>query len=451
MEGKNYDVDHRLHVEEELLGALIALAANKEIQLAVKKHNVIASDFYLKIHREIFQATYDVMNSGNEPNPSAVVQYRNQEYRNNNSKEFRFAIMNIIQKALCTASSFEQNLFILKQYVIMDFWNDIAHNMLYGNWNGRDVLVVGDNAIAEYNSLYKRLTSNLVHMDEDSYASEIAGKVKRHLKGLSTGVSTCIPIVDQFTNGYSPGEVIVLAGRPGQFKTSYALISGWNTSKRGNPVLFFSLEMPKNQLKSKIISLETGIPYKDIKSGNLTSEELQDVIRVDKYIDSSNFYILDKVKTIEDMVEQTEYYVQKFGVKLMMMDYIQRTKTRDKMDMRIMITVITRELKSIAKDNYIPVLALSQLSRSVENRDNKRPRLSDLKESSSIEEDADIVQFLFRQAYYDQQAGQVPAFSELFATELIFAKGRDLGTTMLKLFINPIDMTINSYNFNGDY
>jgi replicative DNA helicase len=235
-------------------------------------------------------------------------------------------------------------------------------------------------------------------------------------------------------------------------KTTYALISGWNSAMAGNVVVFFSLEMPANQLKSKLIGLLTGIDYRRIKKGSLSSEELSAVLEADKYIDASNFHIDDKAKTIEEITERSANYIKNFGAKLFFLDYIQRTTSRDsKVQIRELVTIISRECKSIARDNYVAFVALSQLSRAVEARPNKRPKLSDLKESSSIEEDADIVAFLFRQAYYDEMEGQQPGFSEMFHTEFIVAKGRDIGTDVIHLFINPINMTINGYNSQGEY
>ena len=119
--------------------------------------------------------------------------------------------------------------------------------------------------------------------------------------------------------------------------------------------------------------------------------------------------------------------------------------------MRLMVTVITRDLKSIAKDNYQAVIALSQLTRAVDRRDNKRPILGDLKESSSIEEDADIVAFLYNQSYYDKQANLIPIPSELYHTEFIIGKGRDVGTGTIHLWLNPIEMFVSTYNSSGIY
>jgi len=456
-EYNNYDIDHRYQVEAQILGTIMNVDRDTEVRSIVEAHNVRVKDFRLEAHKDICSAIFECYKQNAVPTVVAVGQFRPEKYRLNNYKEFEIELAKVLFAGTYSINTLEHDIFILKQYVIMDFWNWNAHDVLYGNWNGRDVLQVSDNIIAEYNSLFERMTINLKRnetVEENDYNAEIRQKVAKQRVGQSVGVSTTVEVIDDFMSGYSPGELIILAGRPGMGKTTFALISAWETSKLGNPVLFFSLEMPKNQLKSKIISLETKIPYKKIKAGMLTDEELQRVEACSKFIDDSlYFFILDKVTTIEEISRKTEEYVRDKGVKAVFIDYIQRCKSEEgKMDPRILITLISRECKSMAKENYIPVIALSQLNRSVESRHNKRPMLSDLKESGSIEEDADIAVFLYRQAYYDKDLpGATIPYSELFHTEFIFAKGRDLGTTTIHIFLDAIQMTISAYSYTGSY
>jgi len=450
--GKNYDLEHRLRVEAEILGIIMTSNQESEIVEIIFNQNLSLKDFYSPLHRGIYEAILTCIEKVAYPSIVNVGQFRPDVFRLNNFKEFEDYLVHTMHLGMVAPVNLSHAMFILKQYVLMDFWNKNAQDVLYGNWNGRDVIQVGDTIVNEYKTIWGRMTERLKIETEGAYENEIRIKVAKRLKGQAIGVSTTVDIIDDFITAYSPGELVIIAGRPGMGKTTYALISAWNTSKLGNAVIFFSLEMPKNQLKSKIISLETGIDYHRIKSGDITSEELKRVIECDKYIENSNFHILDKIKTIEEISKKTEEYVKKHDIKIIFIDYLQRTKTLEKGKIREEITTISRECKSIAKDNYIPVIALSQLSRAVESRFNKRPLLSDLKESGSIEEDADIVAFLYRQAYYDQmKQGPTIPYSELFHTEFIVAKGRDLGTKTIHLFIDAIKMTIDEYSFSGTY
>ena len=229
-------------------------------------------------------------------------------------------------------------------------------------------------------------------------------------------------------------------------KTTIALILAWGVAKLGYPVAFFSLEMPANQLRNKIVSLETGIDYHDLKKGRISSSELGLVSNVNKKINELQFFIIEDCKTIEEIAQRTNELVTKFSVKLGVLDYIQRCKISKIDNLREGTTKITRELKSMAKDNYIPIIALSQLSRAVESRTNKRPILSDLKESGSIEEDADIVIFPFRQAYYNLLENRPVPDNEMWKTELNIGKGRDIGTAHRAIVdVNPVKMTITDW------
>lgn len=448
---KNYDVPFRVKIEKQILGTILSLGEiDSSIEIEIMKHNLLPTDFIMPEHQDIMTSVLLCYKKGIAPTVVGVTSNRPEEFQHNNSEEFDYICVDILQKSLMSTATFEHDLFLLKQFVLMDFWNERSHNMLYGNWNGKDVIVVGELIVKDYDNLVKRMTGNL-QTDIEDYEDMIVENVRKHRLGLTVGIPTCIEKVDNFLDGYFPGELYIIGGRPGMGKTTVALISAWECAKRGHPTAFMSLEMPAYQLKNKIISLETGLDYKDIKTGNLTDKELKIVLKAAEDLEKKPFYIYDKIKTIEDIVAKTHEAVKELGVKIMFMDYIQRTTSVQKLEARPLTVLITRELKSLAKDLYIPVVALSQLSRSVENRPNKRPRLSDLKESSSIEEDADIVVFLYRDGYYQEQEGMDVPYSELYATDYIVAKGRDTGTRTLKLFVDPVKMKIFSYNYTGVY
>lgn len=456
--GYNYDLKLRYKCERWILGKIMANASTGEVfgcRKLVEQHQLMVDDFRDQLHKSVFLAIIKCYENDQPPDLMMVLAYRPNEYRKNNSGEYEFFLASCIDLSYVGLHSLHENILILKQYVLMDFWNDKAKNILYGNWNGRDVIMVGDNIINDYTELMDRMTGQIKSTVEvkDDYEDEIVSKVKKLQQGLSVGVPTTIPDLDHFLQGgWFNGEVVIIAGRPGMGKTTFSLICSWESYKRSQvPTLFFSIEMPKNQLKNKLISLETGIPYHDIKGGRLTNEQLQAVLACNKYIDESQFYILDKTRYLHEIVAQTGQYVAEKNVGIIYIDYIQRIKTNSNKKIREEITEITRELKTIAKDNYIPVVALSQLSRAVESRVNKRPLLSDLKESGSIEEDADIVAFLYRDAYYQLQQNMAVSPNELYTTEVIIGKGRDLGNRTIRTWIDPIRMIGRNYNPNGYY
>jgi replicative DNA helicase len=448
--GKNYDIDFRKTVEQQVLGPIISFSESNEVTALIKKHNLLPSDFYAPIHRDIFRTILECYEKKILPNIVNVSHLRPTEYRENNSRYWEYPIIDITQRTIGWAS-LETHIMLLKQFVLMDYWNRQSHNILYGNWNDKDVINIGDEVITSYKNLFSRLTTGITKDDENDYATEIIMKVERRNAGKPVGIPSGIPGFDERASGWSLGELIIIAARPGMGKTTLALITAWNAAINGTYVVFFSLEMPKNQLISKLVSLITQISYLDIKAGRLTNEELQQVLSARTYIENSNLHIDDKSKTIEDIIEKSAEYVKTLGARLFFMDYIQRCTSRTKMEIRHLIILISRELKSIAKEHYVAFIALSQLSRAVEQRPNKRPKLSDLKESSSIEEDADLVGFLYTQAYYDKQEGNEPGYAELFHSEFIIGKGRDVGTFTIHIFLEPVKMFIAKYNYEGVY
>lgn len=453
--GYNYDINFRYRVEQEILGGIMDRATRDvwpECRDMLLKHQLLPQDFRDEDHKSIWLAIQHCMEKDQLPTLMRITSLRPTEYRNNNASQFEFKLVQCINLSLANTRSIYQDILILKQFVLMDFWNEQAHLMLYGNWNNRDVILVGDTVVQKYEKLMNRFTEKIKVSGKNSYEQELAEKMRKRQMNESVAVPFCVHSVDEFFEGGTfAGELVIIAARPGMGKTTLALISAWNSHKKGHKTAFFSLEMPRNQLINKIASLETGIDYKKIKGGRITTEEYARVVDVHRYIEESGFLIFDDVKYVEDISIKSREIAEKYGITKIVIDYIQRCKVKSTKKIREVVIEISREFKSIAKDNYVSVIALSQLSRAVEQRPNKRPLLSDLKESSSIEEDADIVAFLYCQAYYDIQQQLPVSATERFHTEFIVAKGRDLGTIILHLWVDPISMTAVDYRIDGNY
>jgi replicative DNA helicase len=236
-----------------------------------------------------------------------------------------------------------------------------------------------------------------------------------HLSGIATGLDD----LDRLMGGLQPSDLVIIAGRPGMGKTSLAtniafnVARGWRgeiqpdgTTKtvNGGIVAFFSLEMSSEQLATRIIAEQSGVPSSDIRRGRISEEQFGQIVtsaremqRVPLFIDQSGGL------TIAQVAARARRLKRQRGLDLLVVDYIQllQGSARRNSDNRVQeVTEITNQLKALAKELTVPILALSQLSRQVENRDDKRPQLSDLRESGSIEQDADVVLFVFREEYY---------------------------------------------------
>ena len=223
------------------------------------------------------------------------------------------------------------------------------------------------------------------------------------------GVPTGLNDLDERLGGLHRSDLVIIAGRPSMGKTALATNIGYYAAKKilddnkKSSIAFFSLEMSSEQLSTRILSEQSRIKSNDIRRGKVTEEEFNRLIETSRNIHDLPLYIDETPAiTISTLSNRARRIKRLFGLDLIIVDYIQLMTTGSKRyDGRVQeISEITQGLKALAKELSVPVLALSQLSRAVEHRDDKKPQLSDLRESGSIEQDADVVMFVFREEYY---------------------------------------------------
>jgi replicative DNA helicase len=288
-----------------------------------------------------------------------------------------------------------------------------------------------------------------------------------HLSGITTGLSS----MNAKMGGLHPSDLVILAGRPGMGKTSLATNIAFNAAQRlmrdkqdgiektsGAAVAFFSLEMSADQLATRILAEQSGLSAEELRMGSISNKQFQSLARAAGELETLPLYIDDTPGlTIAALRTRARRLKRQREIGMIIVDYLQLLQGSSKSggDNRVQeISEISRGLKQLAKELSVPVVALSQLSRQVENRENKRPQLSDLRESGSIEQDADIVLFVYREEYYvnftkpkeaTAQAGDdvnaVAAFDEWMRAmesvhgiaEVIIAKQRHGATGTVKL------------------
>ncbi|WP_062011650.1 replicative DNA helicase [Aureimonas sp. AU4] len=255
--------------------------------------------------------------------------------------------------------------------------------------------------------------------DAMTLAIEMAGAAKDRDGGLS-GISSGIREMDKRMGGLQPSDLIILAGRPAMGKTSLATNIAFNIAsayepaeqadgsykaKNGGVVAFFSLEMSAEQLATRIMSEQAEVSSSKIRRGNITDAEYAKLVACSEMMQKAPLYI-DQTGgiSIAALSARARRLKRQRGLDVMVIDYVQLMQGSSKSaGNRVQeITEITTGLKALAKELHVPIIALSQLSRQVENRDDKRPQLSDLRESGSIEQDADVVMFVYRDEYYLQ-------------------------------------------------
>ena len=251
-------------------------------------------------------------------------------------------------------------------------------------------------------------------------------------KGNVTGIPTGFIDLDYKTAGLQPSDLILIAARPSMGKTAFVLNIAQNVAfKQGMTVAMFSLEMSKEQFVNRLFSLESKVDSQHLRTGNLTDAEWESLIESAGVIGKSNLIIDDTPGiTIAELRSKCRKYKLEYDLKLIIIDYLQLMSGsggRSSDSRQQEISDISRSLKALARELQVPVIALSQLSRAVEQRPEHRPMLSDLRESGAIEQDADVVMFLYRDDYYN------PDTEKKGIAEVIIAKQRNgpIGTIEL--------------------
>lgn len=264
------------------------------------------------------------------------------------------------------------------------------------------------------------LDRNLAHIQE---LSKQAGE----LRGITTGFAD----LNQLTSGLQKSDLIIIAARPSMGKTAFALNIAVNAAKAGGKVLLFSLEMSEELLTERMLSAESLVEIKKLREGNLEEEEFQKLSDGSERLNGLEIYIDDTPGIAPTVIKNKckRMIMEKKGLDLVVIDYLQLMSMEGKTENRTLeISALTRYLKQLAREINCPVVVLSQLSRSVESRTDKRPVLSDLRESGSIEQDADLVMFLYREEYYKKEESTRPG-----ECDIIIAKHRNGPTDTVTL------------------
>ncbi len=260
---------------------------------------------------------------------------------------------------------------------------------------------------------------------------EIFDATIKHIQAIQeagtaiTGVKTKFRDLDSKTAGFQKGDLIIVAARPSMGKTALALNLAMNSAEiTPGAVAIFSLEMPAEQVATRILVANSGVEIQKLRTGQLNDEDWSKVNEATQRLKQMNFFIDDTpgIK-VSEMYAKARKLAQDEGLYMIVVDYIQLIQATGKSDSRQQeVSEISRRLKAMARELNVPLIALSQLSRSVEARQDKRPMLSDLRESGALEQDADLVLFLYRDAYYNRDENDNSNREDV---ELLIAKHRN--------------------------
>ena len=364
-------------------------------------------DFYVKQNREIYETIYSMFNYSLTIDPVTVLENMKQNgvYDENTSRGYLLQLMDTTP----TAANVKEYIGILKDKTLLRRVAETAGELTVliqqGTETGQDVLEAAEQRI--YAIRQGRAAQGLTPISQvllDVYArlEELAASDSA-IPGLSTGLTD----LDRAISGLNKSDLILLAARPGMGKTSMALNILLEAGKKsGKNVVFFSLEMSREQLALRLISSECFVDNKKLVTGNLAPEDWEKIMVATESLNRSHILIDDdSTVSVADILAKCRR-VDNLG--LVIIDYLQLMQSAGGRqysgeNRQQVVSDISRALKIMAKELDVPVLCLSQLSRANESRSDKRPMLSDLRESGAIEQDADIVMCLNREGYYDKE------------------------------------------------
>jgi len=284
----------------------------------------------------------------------------------------------------------------------------------------------------------KAVGSGVVELT-DALPDVVASLEKAENPGIPTGLAD----LDELLGGWQAGDLIILAGRPGMGKS---VLAKDFSEASGVPVLFFSLEMPKDQLIKRQLSAHADIDFRSIRRSSIKGDDWGKVMKAADQLNKMPIAYNDSASmSIDEMIATCEDRRRKDNVGMVVIDYLQLIRTNGKIEHREReVASISMKLKGLARDLEVPVICLAQLNRSCEARGgDKKPMLSDLRESGAIEQDADTVIFIWREAVYKKSADK-------HAATLIVAKGRNTGTGKVECFFNGSRQQFNQYPFWGE-
>lgn len=379
-------------------------------------------DFYREAHRVIFEVVVHLANKGEPVDLITVSEELKQ--RGMLDKVGGVAYLTQLANFVPTAANVEHYANIVAEKSLLRSIISVATNIVKMGYEGtEEVDIILDRAEKDiFEISQKRNVKGFVSLR--SILVETFERIEQlyDSKGGVTGLPTGYPDFDRMTAGLQPSDMIILAARPSMGKTTFALnLGSYASVELKIPVIIFSLEMSKEQLALKLLCSEAGVDNQRIRTGTVRDDDWPKLSHALGRLSDAMLFIDDTpgISALEIRARARRIKAE-YGLGLIIIDYLQLMQSRSRSENRQQeVSEISRSLKALARELDVPVIALSQLSRAVEQRADKRPGLADLRESGSLEQDADIVAFLYREDYYN------PETDRKNITELIIAKQRN--------------------------
>ncbi|MBN2695267.1 replicative DNA helicase [bacterium] len=368
---------------------------------------ISAEDFSSAVNRDVFRALNELFRVGKHIDIVTL-----QDIIDSHPKDYQVPPRYILDlmDTIASSANIESYISIVKQKSILRQTISTLNKLSEEASNQPDNV---DKFLEQVQQKVFQLSVSKTKNDMVDFRSALKSFVE-NLKLLSkntssiTGVPTGFKKLDEFTGGFQRSDLIILAARPSMGKTAFALNLATNAAKKGKKVAVFSLEMPVNQLINRVVASEASVNSSKLRMGNITPEEWNKVSTTIGNLVQHHFFIDETagISTSELASKARSLATKNNGIDMILIDYLQLMTTPINYNSReLEISEISRSLKALAKELQIPVIALSQLNRSLEKRTDKRPIMSDLRESGAIEQDADLIMFIYRgEVYQDKEA-----------------------------------------------
>lgn len=421
-------IPHSLEAERALIGGIFF---NQDLFDEIK--DIVSSDDFYKVeHSSIYKAIEKVY-SDSKGIDAILVNEEIKRGKEKNKEEILEIFANIFDEITSSYNLLEYANLIKEKSMLRRLGNVGAKiaQLAYNDIRAAEEII--DEAESMVLNLSKNILKNNIFDMKTAGVAEIMRMEKvSENRGKTLGIPTGFIDLDRMTSGLNNSDLIILAARPAMGKTAFALNVALNAGKEKKNVLVFSLEMPVQQLYQRLLSIESGISQNKLKNAFLEDQDWEKLTIATGNLSNSKIFVADLPHT---NVLEIRSYARKMKsqgqLDLIIIDYLQLIngsgRGGSEFNRQQEISDISRALKGLARELDVPVIALSQLSRAVESRVDKRPMLSDLRESGAIEQDADIVAFLYREEYY------MPETENKGITELIVGKHRNGATGTIKL------------------
>ena len=417
---------HSVEAEQSVIGAMMI----DQEAITVASELLTSEDFYQKQYGVLFDAMTGLYNEG-KPVDTVTLQNRLKEMDVGPELASLELIRDLITAVPTSANvryyaQIVQDKATLRRLIRVN--EEIANTCYGGKEKVEDILEDTEKRI--FQVLQKKSTDDFVPIKDIVLKALDKIEIASRNKGSVTGLATGFIDLDYKTSGFQPSDLILVAARPSMGKTAFVLnIAEYMAFRNNATVAIFSLEMSKEQLVNRLFSLESRVDAQLLRNGNLSDTDWANLIEGAGIIGRSNLIIDDTPGiSVSELRSKCRKYKLEHNLDIVMIDYLQLMQGGKKSESRQQeISDISRSLKEIARELQVPVVALSQLSRAVEQRPDHRPILSDLRESGAIEQDADVVMFLYREDYYNKDTERKDV------AEVIIAKQRNgpIGTVEL--------------------